>query len=241
MIPLNELKDLPQSPRKRPRAFIAALCGPPQPVDKLKFAVVNDAGKIVSAVWTVFPAHNPKKPDIYVTASGLSSSAKFSFHRNILRHSFLSQAHPNLVAQGIVPEGSRHQQELPIPGLPWHGLTLRLVPDFLRKEGHSSDDYRGTIVALPVPKEGTVLEVGFILAEGSALNVRGAQAIIGEVGTGGRALVIALSFRPLDAEAHKAEINKLIAHVPIPQDKAPSLEAAKDDLAMMLYGEERVS
>ena len=85
-----------------PRAFIMHPYGPSQPVKKLKFAVVNDDNLIVSAVWTVFPAHNPARPDIYVSASGMGSAAKFSFHGDVLNHSILNEAYERLVARGRV-------------------------------------------------------------------------------------------------------------------------------------------
>lgn len=216
------------------RAFICHPNGPSQPVEKLKFAVVNAEERIVSAVWTIFPAHNASKPDIYVTASGFASTAKFSFHRDILSHSILSQAHEDLVAQRVVKSGSRHTQQVDIPSLPFHGLTLRLVPEFLSKKGHPPDPHRGTIVALPR----TVLEIGFILAEGASINIKGAQRVIGQVVSGGRALVVVLAFRELDAEAHKADIESLINRIPVPPNVAARVEP-EDDLAMMLYGQEK--
>lgn len=222
---------------RRKRSFIWHPYGPSQPVEKLKFAVVNEDHRLVSAVWTVFPAHNAQRPDIYVTASGFSSTAKFSFHRDVLNHSFLSHAHQGLVEQGIVAPGSRHTQCVEIPSLPFHGLTLRLVPEFLRKEGHSPDPHKGTIVALPIPPKGTVLEIGFFLAEGTEINIEGAQAAIGHVVSGGRALVVVLALRELDADAYKADIDGLIKRIPITPDMSARVEPT-NDLAMMLYGQE---
>lgn len=220
------------------RAFISHENGPSQPVEKLKFAVVNDDNELVSSVWTVFPAHTPSKPDIYVTSSGVGTSAKFSFHKNVLNHSILDNAFERLVERGIVNTPSRHQQHLPIPALPWHGLTLRLVPEFLRKTGHSADKHNGTIVALPMPPTGTVMEIGFILAEGEGLNVQGAHAVIGQVVSGGRALVVVMALRKLDADVHKAEIDKLIASVAVPAGAKIDIDENMD-LAAMLYGEEQ--
>lgn len=222
---------------RRNRAFVSHEYGPPQPVDRLKFAVVNDEQRVVSTVWTVFPAHNPKRPDIYLTASGFHSSTKFSIHRDTLNHSFLAEAHAGLVERGVVAQGSRHQQQIAIPRLPWHGLTLRFVPELLSKKGHSADEYKGTIVALPVPPDGRVLEIGLLLAEGTALKVSGAQAAIGQVVSGGRALVVVLAFREHDAELHKADIMRLISRTRVPDHVARNIDPDMD-LVMMLYGEE---
>ncbi len=220
------------------RAFIAHPYGPSQPVQNLKFAVVDTENMLVSAVWTIFPAHNASKPDIYVTASGIGSTAKFSFHKDVLNHSILPNVYDVLVQRGVVNTPSRHQQRLPIPALPWHGLTVRLVPEFLRKKGHSADHHNGTIVALPIPPTGMVLEVGFILAEGKGLNVQGAQAVIGHVVSGGRALAIVMACRELDTEAHQAEITRLIASVPPLAGVNAEIDPSAD-LAAMLYGEEQ--
>lgn len=220
------------------RAFISYENRPSQPVKNLKFAVVNDDNELVSSVWTVFPAHNPSKPDIYVKSSGVGTSAKFSFHKNDLNHSILDDAYKLLVQRGIVNTLTRHQQSVPIPALPWHGLTLRLVPEFLRKNGHSADNHKGTIVALPIPPAGTVMEIGFILAEGVGLYVEGVDAVIGQVVSGGRSLLVVMALRKLDADAHTAEIDRLIASIRVPTGAKIEIDQ-NIDLAAMLYGEEQ--
>jgi methylglyoxal synthase len=221
-----------------PRSFISPPVGPPQPVDTLKFAVVDDQNKLVSAVWTVAPSTNPKKQDIYVAASGVGTSAKFSFHKDVLNHSILNEVFGKLVETGVVNTPSRHQQSLSISSLPWHGLTVRMVPELLRKTGHSADGHNGTIVALPKPREGTVLEIGFILAEGPGLNIQGAQAAIGQVVSGGSALVVVFAFRPLDSKAHKADIERAIASIHLPDHVVGDLDT-DTEMAAMLYGEEQ--
>lgn len=220
-----------------PRALIHFDDGrPDQPVDQLRFAVVNEErSAILSAVWKVAPSSNRKKPDIYVTATGLQGSAKFSFHRDVLNHSVLSEAHGELVARGVVPPGSRHWQRLPIPSLPWHGLTVRLVPGLLSKKGHPLDEYKGTIVALPPPPDGRVLEIGFLLAEGEALNVSGAQFCIGQVGSGGRALLVVGRFAEHDTEKLVREMKELVLRMPIP-DAAAQRANPDDEYAMHLFG-----
>ena len=229
---------MPQSkPRpKPPRAFIHLEDEPAQPVDKLRFAVVNEErSAVLSAVWTVSPSTNQQKSDFYVTATGFQGSAKFSFHRDILNHSVLTEAHSDLIDRGVLQPGSRHWQQLPIPGLPWHGLTVRLAPGLLSKKGHSLDQFEGTIVALPPPREGRVLEVGFLLAEGEGLNINGAQFCIGQVVSGGRALVIAGRYAEHDTDKLVREMKELVLRTPIPSHVAE--EASPDtEYAMHLFG-----
>jgi hypothetical protein len=224
---------------KKYRAFIDLQEeGRVQPVKTLKFAVINDEQLITSAVWSVFPSHNPTKPDIYVTASGFQGNAKFSFHRDILNYSWNSDAFARLVEAGIASAGSRHTQQLPIAELPWHGLTLRLVPELLSKKGHAPEDYGdGTIIALPPIREGMVLEIGFLLAEGFGLNVRGAQAVLGQVVSGGRALVVVLRFVEHDAVAFKQQINDALKRITIPDSALERLNET-DDYAMHLFGQD---
>lgn len=209
-----------------------------QPVKTLKFAVINDEQRIISAVWSVFPSHNPTNPDIYVTATGFQGKAKFSFHRDILNHSWNADAYPQLVEAGIAPGSSRHTQQLPIPGLPWHGLTLRFVPEVLAKKGHSPEDYGdGTIVALPPIREGMVLEIGFILAEGDGLNIRGAQAALGQVVSGGRALVVVMRFAEHDTAAFKQHIDELLTRISIPDNTQERFDEGAD-YAIHLFGQD---
>lgn len=219
------------------RAFIDLQeAGGVQPVKTLKFAVINDQERIISAVWSVFPSHNPAKPDIYVTATGFQGNAKFSFHRDILNQSWNADAYPGLVDAGIVPPGSRHTQQVPIPRLPWHGLTLRLVPEFLAKKGHSPDDFgEGTIVALPTIPQGRALEIGFILAEGNGLNIRGAQAVLGQVVSGGRALVVVLRFVEHDAVTFTGEIEGMLKRIAVPHDRLDHHDETAN-YAMHLFG-----
>jgi hypothetical protein len=222
-------------PANLPRSFIHHPYGPPLPVDRLKFAVVNDDNRIISAVWSVFPHSNPRKPDFFVTATGFQGNAKFSFHKDVLNQSWLSEAHERLVSDGVVPPGSRHQQQLPIPGLPWHGLTVRFVQNLLSKRGHSADDFDGTIFALPAPRPGQVLQVGFFLATGSWLEVKGAQFSIGEVGGGGRSLAVLGSYVEQDNDAAKERLKDLLARQPVP-DHVLAKVSPDDDLAMHLCG-----
>jgi hypothetical protein len=224
-------------PRKPDRCFVHHHYGPPQPVDQLRFAIVNDELRIVSAVWSMFPHSNRHKCDAFVAAHWSRGSTKFSFHTDVLNHSLLAEAHHRLVAEGIVPAGSRHHQQLPIPGLPWHGLTIRFPENLLSKKGTSPDEFDGTIVALPPPRPGHVLDVGFILATGRGLNVNGAQFVIGEVSTGGRSLVAVGRYTAQDVEASKAELNAKLASVPVP-DHVKGKVTPEDDLVMHLYGEE---
>jgi hypothetical protein len=222
-------------PKRPPRCFMHHPYGPPQPTDRLRIAVVNDEGLIVSAVWSVFPHSNPHKSDVYVTATGLRSASKFSFHSDVLNHSFLSEAYQKLVEEGVVPPGSRHQQTLNIPGLPWHGLTVRFQENLLRKRGHSPDDYNGTIVALPPPRSGHVLQVGFILANGPAIQVKGAQFSIGEVGSGGRSLIAVGKYLEQDIEATKQQYNAMLAAMPVPDHVRDRIDP-EDELGMHFFG-----
>lgn len=221
---------------KAPRSFIYNDEGPPQAVDKLRFAVVDrERNSILSAVWTAAPSSNPKKPDFYVTATGFQGAAKFSFHRNILNHSVLSEAHDKLIESGVVEAGSRHWQQLPIAALPWHGLTVRLASEALAKKGRSPDEFDGTIVALPPPRGGLILEVGFILAEGKGLNVNGAQFCVGQLTSGGRALVVVGRYAEHDTEKFNKEIAELLARTRLP-DRAAARANKDGDYAMHLFG-----
>ncbi len=220
--------------KKQPRSFISHPHGPPKPVDKLRFAVVDKDDRVVSSVWTVFPSHNPHKLDVYVTASGFRGSAKYSFHEDVLNHSFLAEAHAGLLRRGVVPAGSRHQTQLSIPALPWCGLKVRFAPELMRKEGHSADDYNGTIVALPVPRTGHILEIVFILAVGRELHVKGAQFAIGEVGSGGRALAIVGRYIQHDQNAFLEDVRGLVARAQVPPEVAKTFPA--EDLAMHVWG-----
>jgi len=222
-------------PKKPCRCFIHHPYGPPQPTDQLRFAVVNEEHRITSAVWSMFPHSNPKRPDVFVTATGFQGSAKFSFHADVLNYSFLFEAHPRLVAEGVVPAGSRHQQQLPIPHLPWHGLTVRLAENLLSKKGHPPDEYDGTIVALAPPRPGHVLEIGFVLATGPAINVTGAQFAIGEVGSAGRSLVAVGRYSAQDTDGAKHELNAKLASQPIPAHVLAKL-SPDEQYAMHLYG-----
>lgn len=219
------------------RSFIHNDEGSDQPIDKLRLAVVSEEqNAILSAVWTVCPSSNPKKPDFYVTATGFQGAAKFSFHRDILNYSILSEAYENLVEQGVVEAGpSRHQHQLTIPELPWHGLTLRMAEGLLRKKGHSLDKFDGTIVALPPPRKGLILEIGFILAEGDGLNVNGAQFCIGQLTSGGRALVVVGRYAQHDTKKFMDEINDVVARARVPR-KAAARASSKEDYAMHLFG-----
>ena len=224
---------------KKHRAFIDLQeGGRVQPVKTLKFAVIDDRERITSAVWSVFPSHNPAKPDIYVTATGLQGNAKFSFHRNVLNQSWNSDAFPRLVEAGIVQPSSRHTKQISIPQLPWHGLTLRLVPEVLGKKGRPPSDYGdGTIVALPPIRDGLALEIGFILAEGDGLNVHGAQAVLGQVVSGGRALVVVMRFVEHDAAAFKREISDMLKRIAVPTHRLNDYDE-EADYAMHAFGQD---
>jgi hypothetical protein len=124
---------------------------------------------------------------------------------------------------------------LSIPSLPWHGLTLRLVPGLLSKKGHSVDEYQGTIVALPAPAEGRVLEVGFILAEGPGIAIDGAHFAIGQVVSGGRALVAVARYAPHDTAKIAQEAKDLVKQVPVPAKAAERADPG-DEYAMHLFG-----
>jgi hypothetical protein len=224
-------------PTKPHRCFIHHPYGPPQPVDQLRFAVVNDDHRIISAVWSMFPHSNMRRCDAFVTAHWSRGSQKFSFHADVLNHSWLHEAHPKLVAEGIAPAGSRHQQQLTIPGLPWHGLTLRFPENLLSKKGEAPDDFDGTIVALPPPRPGHVLDIGFILATGRGLNINGAQFAIGEVSTGGRSLLAVGRYVAQDIEASKAELNTMLARLPV-SDHLQAKVGPDDQLVMHLHGME---
>lgn len=220
---------------KPPRCFLHDPHGPPLPTDRVRFAVVNDEGLIVSAVWSMFPHSNPSKPDMFVTATGLQQASKFSFHSDVLNHSILAEAHHKLIEEGVIAAGSRHQQSLKIRSLPWHGLTVRFQENLLRKKGHSPDEYRGTIVALPPPRPGHVLQVGFILGTGPTLTVNGAHFSIGEVGAGGRSLVAVGKYIEQDVDATKQQYNALLATMPVP-DHVRNKVGPEEELGMHLFG-----
>lgn len=223
--------------KSRPRCLIHGPMLPPTPVKALKFAVISEDELAVSGIWSVYPHSNRRKPDIFVTSSGMNGSAKFTFHNDVLNHSWLGEKHSQLIEEGVAQKGSRHWQQLPITGLPWHGLTVRFVHGLLRKEGYGVEQIRGEIVALPAPKHGKVLDVGFILAEGSSLNVKGAQFAIGEVGGGGRALVVVGRYSNQDTDEQNKEIKRIVESVQASEILLKKV-ATDDKLAMLMFGEE---
>ena len=223
--------------KARPRGIAYVPVGPPRPVKSLKFGVITREGLALSGIWTVSPHSNRRKPDVFVTATGLQGVSKFSFHKNILNHSWLSEEHHRLVDEGVVAAGSRHWQQIEIGPLPWHGLTVRFVDGMLRKSGQSLDHIDGDIIALEPPSEGQVLDVGFILAEGLGLEVKQAQFGIGEIGGGGRALVVVGRYSSQDTQAQKELYKKHFTKIGLPVHVQNRLEP-KDDLAALLFGEE---
>lgn len=203
----------------------------------IKFAVVDEEGLAYSSVWSVTPHSNRNRTDVFVASSGLKGATKFSFHQNVLHHSWLSEKHKELVEEGIAPAGERHWAKIPISSLPWHGMTVRFVDNLLRKTGKAFDGIKGTIVALPKPNPGVVLDVGFILATGPGIEIKGAQFAIGEVGGGGRSLVVVGRYSPQSTNEQKEELRRLVALQPVPNRVVERLSAV-DDLAMMMFGEE---
>jgi len=207
-------------------------------VDKLRFAITDEAGLAYSALWTVAPGTNRRKPDVYVTAWGFQGAAKFSFHADVLNHSWLAEAHPGLIERGVVPAGApRRQAQVPIGPLPWHGLTVRIPFETLAKKGQSLEHVKGSVVALPPPKEGMALEIGFFLAVGDALEINGAQFGIGQVASGGRALVVVGAYRPFEGAAFKQALKATLERTAVPTNVAQSV-GPEDNLAMHLFGQE---
>lgn len=221
----------------RPRCFIHAKYGPPQPVDTLRFVLVNPDKNAVSALWSVIPHTNRGKQDIFVTMTGLKGYGKFSFHKDVLNNSWLSEARDKLISNDIIDGASRIMQSVPIGPLPWHGMTVRFSQALLRIDGYSLDDVDGTVIAIEAPSDGQVLEIGFVLAAGGAVSVKGAEFSIGEVGSAGRTLLLVGRYVERDVVAEKKALNDKFAGTPVPQKVADKIEP-NANLAMHLFGEE---
>lgn len=217
------------------RAFMSHEYGPPSPQKSLKFAVLDQEERAISSVWTVFPAHNPNKPDCYVTSSGLQNSMKFSFHEDVLQHSILGQSHSQLVEAGLAPQASRHMLRQVIPGLPWHGLTIHLYPELLRKTGIPLDELNGNILALPRPQKGTVLEVAFVLTTGNELTVQGAQFMIGQANSRDRKLVVVGRYRAIEEDRVLEDARNALSKIPMPETLPDDVRNGKP-ISCNIYG-----
>lgn len=221
---------------KAPRAFLSRANGVKAPVDKIRFAIADSDGGLLTSLWTVWAAHNASKPDFYATVSGMQSSHKFSFHKDILSSSVLFEAFPSLADRGIVPSTSRHFSQKTIPTLPWVGLIIRFPHVTLRRTPQPVTRKGYPILALPRPAKGQMLEISFVLSDAAETTVEDIDFAIGHLESGGRTLILVGRTADLDEASFMAKVKNTVAHFHIPKEQLENIDETTD-LSSILFGD----
>ena len=222
---------------KLPRCFVQFPNGDKAAVDKLRLAILDDDERLVTSLWTVWPANNPSKPDFYATVSGMHASHKFSFHRDVVNNSFLHEAHGKLIEQGTVPAGnSRHMIAAKIPDLPWFALRASFAEASLSKRGRELPKRKGKpVIALPRPKPGRLLEIGFLLTEHDEITINEIDFIVGHLTSGGRNLIIVGREIEHDATEFLRSVDEKLKRISATDEQLAGSDQ-ETDFSMLFFG-----
>lgn len=220
---------------KKLRCFVHDQSGAMVPVDKLRFGVFNDEDELVSSLWTIFPAHNPEKSDLYATASGLHPFLKFSFHLDVINVSFLAESHKKLIEKGVIPDRSRHIIQVPMGILPWFGVRLRWANRALSRSGRKLDTEVGPVVRIPLPKLDEMLEIGFLITDVDPIKINNIDFAVGSASSGGRSLVVIGKKQKYDPDSFHSYVNNDLNKVKLDKNQIQWMKNEKG-ASVHLYG-----
>jgi hypothetical protein len=125
--------------------------------------------------------------------------------------------------------------QTPIPELPWFAMRVRFAEASLKKKAVARQETKGPIIALPRPKEGHLLELGFLLCNNAQLEIQDIDFIIGHMDSGGRSLVLVGREVAHDRAAYLADIDRHLGLISVPDHQLEGMPE-EADLSAHLYG-----
>lgn len=197
-------------------AWIASR-GAEAPVSALRFAIADEAHRLVSGAWTV---RVDRHGVFRIAGVGGFGCIKLALRRRGLAFAHASDGGDAVVGCALAGAGSRRPQWLPAPdAAPWHALSLSFPSEYLRHGPRPpGDPARRPMILLPDAGRGRMVRIAFLLADAAAGRIdyeERSDLYLGRVTDGRRSLLVMRRIVDSDLAAYSGRLVRLSPEAPL--------------------------
>lgn len=187
------------------------------PVPALRFAVADDAHRLVSGAWTV---RADRHGVFRIAGAGGFGCMKLTLRRRGLAFAYAPDGGDAIVGCRVAGPGARRAHWLPAPETaPWHALTLSFPFEYSRRAPRpAGDPARRPMILLPPAGRGRMVRIAFLLADAAAGRIDyedRSDLYLGRVTDGRRSLLVMRRIVESDLAGYSARLVRLSPEAPL--------------------------